>query len=101
MRVAETPEIPDGTMKAVDMDGEWIALVDVAGKYYAIGDTCTHEEWSLSEEGTLEGHVVTCGGHGAQFDVRTGQVLAPPAILPEPSYEVKVEDGAIYVKRKK
>ena len=74
-----------------------IAIANVNGHLFAIDELCTHEQCSLAEEGTLEGTVVTCGCHGAQFDVTTGQVLAPPAVEPLKVYPVLVEAGRIVV----
>ena len=74
-----------------------IAIANVNGHLFAIDELCTHEQCSLAEDGTLEGSVVTCGCHGAQFDVTTGQVLAPPAVEPLKIYPVHVEAGRIVV----
>jgi nitrite reductase/ring-hydroxylating ferredoxin subunit len=96
IRVAETSEIAPGSGACVELDGEPVAIWNVDGEFYATSDVCTHEETSLVE-GDLWGEVIECPLHGAQFDVRTGEVLSLPAMRPLPTYPVKVEDGAIYV----
>lgn len=96
IKVAEVAEVPMGQGLRVEIGGEPVALWNVEGTFYATADTCTHEEASLSE-GDLWGEVVECPLHGAQFDVRTGQVLSLPAIFPLATYPVKEEDGALYV----
>ena len=86
-------------MKEVEFDGESICVVNIEGKYYAIGSICTHEGGPLAD-GTLEGYEVECPWHGSKFDVRTGEVTNPPASEPEPAYEVKVDgNNNILIKR--
>ena len=73
--------VQPGTLVAIDVHGTAIAFANVGGTYYAFEDTCTHEQCSLAE-GDLAGTTITCMCHGAQFDIQTGAVLAPPAPLP-------------------
>jgi nitrite reductase/ring-hydroxylating ferredoxin subunit len=73
-----------------------VALFNVEGTYYAIGDTCTHRGGPLSE-GDVQGTKVTCPWHGAHFDLKTGAVLGPPAQKGVPSYKVTVEGDDIKV----
>ena len=96
VKVAETKDIAAGTGILVELGGERIALFNVNGTFYAIGDVCTHSEGPLSE-GDLDGDVVTCPWHAAEFDVKTGAVLSPPASDPVPSYRVKVEGSDILI----
>jgi 3-phenylpropionate/trans-cinnamate dioxygenase ferredoxin component len=95
--LASTADIDAGELAAFDVEGVRIAVANANGRFFAVDDTCTHERCSLSEEGTLDGTVVTCGCHGAQFDVTTGQVLAPPALEPLKSYPLRVEQGAVVI----
>ncbi|MFL6503176.1 MAG: Rieske 2Fe-2S domain-containing protein [Nitrososphaera sp.] len=97
VKVAETRDIQPSQMKEVQVDGQNICLVNVEGKYYAIGSICTHEGGPLAD-GTLEGYEVECPWHNSKFDVRTGEVTSPPASEPEPAYEVKVEGNSILIK---
>jgi 3-phenylpropionate/trans-cinnamate dioxygenase ferredoxin subunit len=89
--VAKAADIKPGELALVDVAGRRIAVANADGRFFAIDDTCTPEQCSLAEEGTLEGTVVTCGCHGAQFDVSTGAVLAPPASEPVKAYLVRVD----------
>ena len=95
--VARTADIKPGELAAFEVDGVRIAVVNADGRFFAIDDTCTHEQCSLSEEGTLDGTVVTCGCHGAQFDVTTGAVLAPPAPEPVKAYPLRVEQDKLVI----
>jgi nitrite reductase/ring-hydroxylating ferredoxin subunit len=73
-------------------------VAKVSGQYRAIGSVCTHQGGPLAE-GELDGNIVTCPWHGGQFDVETGEVLAPPPATDEPVYEVRVEADEIQVAR--
>ena len=96
-RVAATSELPLESMMRVEVDGVPICLVHALDdNFYAIGDTCTHEEYSLCE-GELWEMSVECPRHGSRFDVRTGKVTGLPAVIPAKTYPVTVENGDIYV----
>jgi nitrite reductase/ring-hydroxylating ferredoxin subunit len=97
VKVANTKDIQPSQMKEVEVNGENICLVNVEGKYYAIGSICTHEGGPLAD-GTLEGYEVECPWHNSKFDVRTGEVTSPPASEAEPAYEVKVDGDNILIK---
>ena len=95
-KVAEVSELAPGTGKEVDVSGQQIALFNIDGTYYAIGNACTHRGGSLSE-GKVEGTRVTCPLHGAEFEVTTGKNLTPPAPGEVPSYKVRVEGNQVQV----
>jgi ferredoxin-NADP reductase/nitrite reductase/ring-hydroxylating ferredoxin subunit len=97
VKVADTKDIQPSQMKEVEVNGENICVANVEGKYYAIGSICTHEGGPLAD-GTLEGYEVECPWHNSKFDVRTGEVIAPPASEPEPAYEVKVDGNNLLIK---
>ena len=100
VKVAETKDIPPGEMKAVELASEQVCIINVDNNYYAIGNMCTHQDGPLNE-GMLDGHELECPWHQAKFDIRTGNVLSPPAEKPEPSYDVKVEGTNILIKKRK
>ncbi len=93
---ATVEEVPPGTSKVITVEGRRIALFNVNGTFYAIDDTCTHEEASLAA-GAVHGEVVTCPKHGSRFHIPTGRVLSLPAVVPASTYEVKVEAGQVLV----
>ena len=97
VRVADTKDIAPSQMKEVQVDGESVCIANVDGNYYAIGSICTHEGGPLAD-GTLDGYEVECPWHNSKFDVRTGDVISPPANEPEPAYEVKIEGNNILIK---
>lgn len=96
VKVASTMEIPAGEGRYFDVDGEPIAIFHVDGQFYAISDVCTHEEASLAE-GELEGDIVECALHGARFNVRTGEVVALPAVVPVQTFPLRVVGNEIEV----
>jgi nitrite reductase/ring-hydroxylating ferredoxin subunit len=84
-------------MKGVTTSGISVLLINLNGKYYALGNTCTHMGCKLSN-GFLQGEVVQCSCHGSRFEVKTGKVVGGPALKPEPTYETKVEGDQIQIK---
>ena len=100
VKVAETKDAQASQMIAAEVNGEKVCIANVEGRYYAIGNVCTHMGGPLAE-GKLEEHVVQCPWHGSRFDIRTGEVVRPPAIRPEPTYEVKEENNNILIKKQK
>jgi ferredoxin-NADP reductase/nitrite reductase/ring-hydroxylating ferredoxin subunit len=98
VKVAETKDIQTSQMKEVQIDGEDVCIANVDGKYYAIGNVCTHEGGPLAD-GSLEGYEVECPWHQSKFDVRTGEVRGPPASESEPTYEIKVVGNSILIKK--
>jgi 3-phenylpropionate/trans-cinnamate dioxygenase ferredoxin component len=96
--VAREEEIAPGTAVVTEIDDVPVAVFNCEGHFYAIDDTCSHEEASLSEGELVDGCTVECPLHGAQFDLQTGRPLCLPATLPVRTYEVVVEDGVVKVK---
>lgn len=91
-------DVSPGSMKQVVVGGKSVAITNIDGVVFAVADSCTHKECSLGNEGFLNGKVITCGCHGAQFDAATGKVMSLPATVDLATYETKVENGEIYVK---
>ena len=91
---ANLDELPPGTGTAVKVAGKEIAIFNVDGDIYAIGDSCVHAGASLGA-GKLNGKIVTCRAHGLRYDVTTGQVTTGGFGVA--SYRAKVVDGQILV----
>jgi glycine betaine catabolism B len=98
-KVADVKDIQPSQMKEVEVNEEKICLANVEGKYYAIGNICTHLGGPLAQ-GKLEGYEVQCPWHGSRFDIRTGRVARPPAMRSEPTYEIKIEEDNILLKKR-
>ena len=95
-KVAKLSEIPAGTTQRVVVDSLEILLCNVGGRLYAIEDVCTHDGGPL-DQGELEGDRVVCPRHGATFDVRSGEALTLPAVLPVMTFQVSVEGDDVFV----
>jgi nitrite reductase/ring-hydroxylating ferredoxin subunit len=87
--------MPPGTAREFQADGKLIALFNVEGKFFAVGNTCLHRGGPLGQ-GALEGEVVTCPWHGWKFNVATGEAVFNGQIKVQ-TYEVKVEGEDITV----
>ena len=96
IKVATTGDLSPGKAMKVEVNDEEVALFNLDGTYYAIGDVCTHAGGPLSE-GELDGEEVECPWHGSRFNVRTGEVLTPPAPREVECYTVKVEGEDILI----
>ncbi len=96
VRVCRADEIPLNEARRFEVAGVPMAVFHLPAGFFAIGDTCSHEEASLAE-GFIEDDVVECPRHGAQFGIETGQNRTLPATKPVPAYRVSVQDGEIYV----
>ncbi len=86
----------DGRARRVEIPGHALAVVRVGDDFYAIDDTCSHAEASLSQ-GRVEGFEIECPHHGARFDLRTGRPLTLPAVHPVRTWRVACESGVLYV----
>ena len=98
VEVARAEDIPPGHAARVEIDGVPIAIFNARGRFFAVDDTCTHQEASLSEgDLDLERCAIECPLHGSAFDLRTGEVLSLPAVEPVRVHRVDVQDGVIRV----
>lgn len=97
VKLAQTTDVSNGSMKTFHVQGKVVALAHVDGEYFAVDDTCSHEHCSLGTEGMLEGSTIICGCHGANFEAATGKVLSLPAPTDIASYSVTVEGSDIYI----
>jgi len=96
VKVATTGDLAPGQGKMVEVNGKKIALFNLEGSFYAIVDTCTHRGGPLSE-GEIEGEQVTCPLHGAIYNIKSGEVLGPPAPKGVARYNVRVAGTDIKV----
>ncbi len=97
--VARASELAPGQMKFVAVERERVVLANVEGSFYALRDVCGHRNAPLSR-GRLEGCLIECPLHFAQFDIRTGKLVDGPISADIPVYEVRIEGDTIYLKGK-
>ena len=96
VQAAKTNDVAPGAAACVDVRGTPIALFNIEGSFFAIGNTCTHRGGPLAE-GSIEGDEVTCPWHGARYRISTGEVLSPPAPAGVPKYNVRVQGDDIEI----
>ena len=91
-------ELEPGTARRFDVDGRAIAVVRLGDDVYALGDTCSHANYSLSEgEIDADEKTIECWKHGSEFSLETGEALTLPATRPVPRYEVVVDGDEVLV----
>ncbi|HXQ60739.1 MAG TPA: non-heme iron oxygenase ferredoxin subunit [Acidimicrobiales bacterium] len=98
VRICDRHEIDPGKARRFDVGPHRIALVRIADDFYAIGDRCSHEDYSLSEGEVLaEECEIECWKHGSTFDLRTGEPQTLPATKAVPVYGVRLEGDDVMV----
>ncbi len=97
-RVGSAGDVPDGEARCFDVDGRRVAVVHIGEDWYAIGDTCSHAEFSLSQGDVWPDDLtIECPQHGATFSLETGEPCTLPATQPVPTYSVRVDGDALLV----
>src|SRR5690348_8385611 len=96
LKAIELSKLAPQSMAGVQLEGRRALLSNLEGKVYAVDGICTHGEADLSQGFMIEGRV-TCQLHLSQFALRTGEVYNPPAVEPLKVYNVKIEEGYIFV----
>ena len=98
MRTAlcRTSEVEAGKAIRIEKDGVALAVFNLDGEFFVTDDACTHGPGSLSE-GCISGDVVECDFHNGAFNIRTGEVVAPPCMVPVKTYPVRIEAGRVFI----
>lgn len=96
IELCKTDEIAVGEMLKIETAGLTLAVFNVDGAFYVTDDACTHGPGSLSQ-GILEGDVIECNFHQGRFNVRTGEVVLPPCMVPVKTYKAVVEGAVVYI----
>jgi|SRR5581483_1608951 len=89
-------EIADQSCKLVEIDRIPIAIFNLEGEFYAIEDNCPHQHLPLAD-GLVENDTITCPYHSAKFNLKTGELLAPPACDNLKTYPTRVVAGKIEI----
>jgi 3-phenylpropionate/trans-cinnamate dioxygenase ferredoxin component len=97
-RLCGRDELAPGSARCFDVDGHRVALVRIGDDFYAIGDTCSHADFSLSEGDVWPDELeIECPKHGSTFSLTTGEPQTLPATQPVPVYEVVVDGEDVKV----
>ncbi len=98
-RVAELDDLSEGVPVNAQLSSEeQICLIKFRGEVFAVADSCSHADFPMSDGEMVDDYIIECGLHGAQFDIRDGSAVEPPATDPVAWYEVRVVAGAVWVK---
>jgi nitrite reductase/ring-hydroxylating ferredoxin subunit len=89
-------EVAEGKAIKVEKNGMTLAVFNIQGEYFVTDDTCTHGPGSLSE-GYIDGDTVECDFHNGSFNIKTGEVVTPPCMIPLRTYKTHVEDGVVVI----
>ena len=96
IELCKTDDVSVGEARKVETEGLVLAVYNVDGEFYVTDDACTHGPGSLSE-GYIEGDVVECNFHNGAFNIRTGEVVLPPCMVPIKTYKTVVEGDTVYI----
>ena len=96
IELCNTADVAPGTALKVETEGLVLAVFNLEGAFYVMDDACTHGPGSLSE-GYIDGDVIECNFHQGQFDIRTGEVVAPPCMIPMKTYKTSVEGDKVVI----
>jgi nitrite reductase/ring-hydroxylating ferredoxin subunit len=96
IELCSADDVPEGSALRVEAGALTLAVFNVDGAFYVTDDACTHGPGSLSE-GYIEGDVVECNFHNGQFNIRTGEVVSPPCMIPIKTYPTRVENGKVVI----
>jgi len=97
-RVALETDVPEGGVFGVTLaSGDRVCLVRWNGDLFAISDECTHAGFPMTEGSVGSACDIECGLHGAVFDLRDGSVLSGPADEAIKTYQIKTDEGSIWV----
>ena len=88
--------LAEGKPVKIEKDGRSICVTRIGAEVFAVDDTCSHSEASLSE-GDIYDFKIECWLHGAEFDLRTGEAVTPPAVAPIKVYPVIVDGDSVTV----
>lgn len=96
LELCKTDDVAAGTALRVEAGDVIVAVFNIEGQFYVTDDACTHGPGSLSE-GYIDGDVVECNFHNGQFDIKTGEVVSPPCMIPVKTYPTTVENGMVVI----
>lgn len=90
-------DLPEGRARRTEAEGVPILLYRHAGTLYALDSVCSHLGGPL-QDGSIDDGRVTCPWHGSTFRLADGRITRGPASAPQPTYDVRVQDGQIQVR---
>ena len=96
VELCKADAVAPGNALKVEAAGLTVAVFNIEGAYFVTDDACTHGPGSLSE-GFVDGDVIECNFHNGQFNIKTGEVVSPPCMVPVKTYPAVVEGGKVFI----
>jgi nitrite reductase/ring-hydroxylating ferredoxin subunit len=96
VELCKTDEITAGNALKIEAAGLTLSVFNLDGEFFVTDDACTHGPGSLSE-GFIDGDVIECNFHNGQFNIKTGEVVSPPCMIPVKTYPTVIEDGKVFI----
>ena len=96
VELCKVEDVRVGEVRRVEAGNLTLAVYNLEGDFCVTDDACTHGPGSLSE-GFVEGDIIECNFHQGRFNIRTGQVAAPPCMVAIKTYRAIVESGRVYI----
>jgi 3-phenylpropionate/trans-cinnamate dioxygenase ferredoxin subunit len=97
VKVAATTDIPSGELRSYRVGHTRVVICNTGESYHALADECSHDSAPISD-GDLAGDNIVCPRHGAKFNIHTGAVTGPPAVIGIDKYELKIEGQDILIR---
>ncbi|HUI59863.1 MAG TPA: non-heme iron oxygenase ferredoxin subunit [Steroidobacteraceae bacterium] len=100
IRIAACTDLSErATLRATIAGAEEVCLYRINGSYFATSNRCTHGQAALSDGLVLDGGLIECPLHEGTFEIRTGRAVGAPCTVALRTYDIKVEDGSIFLRR--
>ena len=96
VELCKVDDVAAGEVRRIEAGGLTLAVYNLDGAFYATDDACTHGPGSLSE-GFVDGDTIECNFHQGVFNIRTGECVRPPCMIPVKTYRTVVEYGRVFV----
>jgi biphenyl 2,3-dioxygenase ferredoxin component len=96
IELCKVEDVPAGEVRKVETGNLTLAVYNLDGEFRVTDNACTHGPGEMAE-GFLEGDVIECNFHQGRFNVRTGEVVAPPCMIPIKTYNTIVENGRVFI----
>ena len=91
--------LTEGKPQKISLGNKDVCVARIGEEVFAVADMCTHSEASLSE-GDISNYKIECWLHGAEFDLRTGEAMTPPAVEALETFEVRRDGDTVTISQK-
>ena len=96
LSVCACSDVPEGGVIKVEVSDLTLAVFNLGNHFYVTDDACTHGPGSLSD-GCVEGETIECDFHNGAFNIRTGEVVTPPCMIPLRTFATSVVNGTVFI----